>query len=137
MLHSVKVRAALRWTNFMLRAFQWWVRPPGRQQRSACSMPVQLPPAPANSSRSSSGEARFRLTAAGQILQPNGSRRRNLPFVIVRGDWPLHVQQRLLNSDGPHKVPSGSYASRRAALRDPKRTSMQWSQSGLSFSKGI
>lgn len=51
---------------------------------------------------------RSRLTAAGQVLQPNDSHRRNLPFVIVRGDWPLHFQQRLLNSDGPHKVPSGS-----------------------------
>jgi hypothetical protein len=35
----------------------------------------------------------LRLGTAGQISQPNDSRRRNLPFVILRGDRPLYLQQ--------------------------------------------
>jgi type IV secretion system protein VirB8 len=43
-------------------------------------------------------------------------------FVVPRGDRPLHVQQRPLNSDGPHEVPSVFYTPRRLALRDPLRS---------------
>jgi hypothetical protein len=64
-------------------------------------------------------EVRSRLTAAGQVLRPNDSRRRNLPFVILRGDRPLHLQQRPLSSDGPQEVSSDSYPPRRPDLRDP------------------
>jgi hypothetical protein len=65
-------------------------------------------------------ERRNRLTAAGQVLRPNDSRRRNLPFVILRGDRPLHLQQRPLNSDGPDEGPNDSSPPRRSALRDPQ-----------------
>jgi hypothetical protein len=41
-------------------------------------------------------------------LQPNDSRRRNLTFVILRGERPLYLQQRPFNSDVPLKVPSRS-----------------------------
>jgi hypothetical protein len=50
-----------------------------------------------------------RLTAVDQVLQTNDIRHRNLPFVILRCDRPLHLQQRPFSSDGPHEVPIGSY----------------------------
>lgn len=59
-------------------------------------------PRPKADCRPNAVEVRLRLTAAGQVLQPNDSRRRNLPFVILRGDRPLHLQQPPFNSDGPH-----------------------------------
>jgi hypothetical protein len=62
---------------------------------------------------------RFRLTAAGQVLRPNDSVRRNLPFAVLRGDRPLYLQQRPLNSDGPGQGPNDSSLPRRSALRDP------------------
>ncbi len=49
-----------------------------------------------------------RLTAAGQVLRANDSRRRNLPFVALRGDRPLHLQQRPLSSDGQDEGPNDS-----------------------------
>lgn len=72
----------------------------------------------------------MRLTAAGQILQPNDSRCRNLPFVIPRGDRPLHLQQQPLNSDGPHELPSVFFTPRRPAIRDPEATLKITPQSG-------
>lgn len=39
-----------------------------------------------------------RLTVAGQVLQPNDSHRRNLPFIILRGSRPLYLQQRPLTA---------------------------------------
>jgi len=62
-----------------------------------------------------------RLTAAGQVLRPNDSRRRNLPFILLRGDRPLHLHQRSLNSDGPDEGPNDSSPTGRSALRDPLR----------------
>jgi hypothetical protein len=62
---------------------------------------------------------RNRLTAAGQVLRPNDSRCRNLPFVVLRGDRPLHLQQRPLNSDGPDEGSNDSSPPSRSALRDP------------------
>lgn len=47
---------------------------------------------------------------------------RNLPFVVLRGDRPLHLQQRPLNSDGPDKRPNDSSPPRRSAIRDPLPT---------------
>lgn len=63
-----------------------------------------------------------RLTAAGQVLRPDGSFRRNLPFEDLRGDRPLYLQQRPLNSDGPDERPNDSSPPRRSALRDPKES---------------
>ena len=60
-----------------------------------------------------------RLTAAGQVLRPNDSPRRNLPFVFLRGDRPLHLQQQPFNSDGPDEGQNDSSPPRRSALRDP------------------
>lgn len=60
---------------------------------------------------------RFRLTAAGQVLHPDDGRRRDLPIWILRGDRPLHLQQRPFSGDGSHKVPSDSFRPRRPALR--------------------
>ena len=62
-----------------------------------------------------------RLTAAGQALLLNDSRRRNLPFVILRGDRSLYLQKRPLGRNGPHDMSSDSFPPRRPALRDPKR----------------
>lgn len=67
-------------------------------------------------------ECSSRLTAAGQVLQPDGSRRRTRPFVILRDDRPLHLQQRPPDSDVPHEMPSDSFTPRRPALRDPLQT---------------
>jgi hypothetical protein len=63
-----------------------------------------------------------RLTAAGQVWRPNDSRRRNLPFVDLRGDRPLYLLQRPLNSDGSDEGPNDSSPPRRSALRDPERS---------------
>lgn len=60
-----------------------------------------------------------RLSAAGQVLRPNDSRR-NQPFVFLRGDRSLHLQQRTPNNDGPDEGPNDSSPPRRSALRDPK-----------------
>ena len=77
-------------------------------------------------------EGRSRLTAAGQVLQPNNSCRRNLPFVILRGDRPLHLLQRPLNSNGPHDVPSDSYPPRRPTFDDPLQSLAHVPDSGPS-----
>lgn len=80
---------------------------------------------PSLRSRSLGVRVGLRLAAAGQVLQPNDSCRRNLPFVILRGDRPLHLLQWPLNSDGPHDVPSDSYPPRRPTFVDPKQPWMQ------------
>lgn len=41
---------------------------------------------PREASGSKTPNGSMRLVAAGQVLQPNDSCRRNLPFVILRGD---------------------------------------------------
>ena len=64
----------------------------------------------------------LRLTAAGQVLRPNVSCRRNLPFAVLRGNRPLHLQQRALNNDGPNQGPKDSSLPRRSAVRDPLLT---------------
>ena len=74
--------------------------------------------------------SRFRLTAAGQVLRPDDSFRRNLPFVVPRGDRPLYLQQRPLNSDGPEEGPNDSFPPRRSALRDPKETAARFLVNG-------
>jgi hypothetical protein len=61
-----------------------------------------------------------RLTAAGQVLRPNDSRHRNLPFVVLRGDRPLHLQQRPINRDGPDEGPNGSSPPGRRTRLDPE-----------------
>lgn len=48
----------------------------------------------------------MRLTAAGQVLQPNDSCRRNLPFIILLSISPLQLQQRQVHRDGSREVPS-------------------------------
>jgi len=87
---------------------------------------------PVAACRHTTGYYRFRLTAAGQVLQPDASRRRNLPFVILRGDRPLYFQQQPLESDGPHAVPSDSYPRIRPALRDPNQPLSRLGLQGLS-----
>lgn len=64
---------------------------------------------------------RFRLVAAGHVLQPKDCSCRNLPFVIRRGDLPLYLQQRSLSSEGPREGAVRLYPLRRPALRDSER----------------
>lgn len=47
-----------------------------------------------------------RLTPASQVLQSDDSRGRNLTFVILQGERPLHLQQLPFNGDGPLTVQS-------------------------------
>jgi hypothetical protein len=56
-------------------------------------------------------------------LQPNESLGRNQPFVILRGDRPLHPQKQPLNSDVLHEVPCDFYPPKLPDLRDPEGAS--------------
>ncbi len=50
----------------------------------------------------------FRLSAAVQILWPTDSHRRNLTFVVLRGDRPIHIWQRPLKDGGAPQWPNDS-----------------------------
>jgi len=62
------------------------------------------------------------LAAAGQVLRPDDSRRRNQPFVSLRSDRLLHLRQRSLNINGPDEGPRDFSPQRRSALHDPIQT---------------
>jgi hypothetical protein len=47
-----------------------------------------------------------RLTKASQILQSEDGHGRNLTFVILKGERPLHLQQLPFNGDVPLTVQS-------------------------------
>lgn len=54
-------------------------------------------------------QGRLKADSGRLVLQHNDSFRRNLPFVILQGDRPLHLQQWPLKSDWPDEKPSDSY----------------------------
>lgn len=64
---------------------------------------------------------RSRLVAAGQVFRARSQPPLETAIPRLRGDRPLHLQQRPLNSVGPDEMPSDSCPPRRPALHDPER----------------
>jgi hypothetical protein len=60
-----------------------------------------------------------RLSAAGQVLQSNDSRRRIMAFVFLLGDRRLHLKQLPFESAMPLDLPSDSIPPERPPPPDP------------------